>query len=144
MLSFQGTLAGLLIGLAQLNSSELKLKRLCCRSGLLGTDKLLTYALNEWLLDIRRNQIPGILGGVGPTYSFVQLYQGIKDLFWLPVQQYRQDGRLVRGLQKGAHSFSTSTAMAILEITNRIVQTVQVRFGSKPLHTQSDYFQIMG
>ncbi|XP_065067241.1 autophagy-related protein 2 homolog B-like [Rhopilema esculentum] len=122
----QGTLAGLLIGLAQLNCSELKLKRLCCRSGLLGTDKILNYVLNEWLTDIRRNQIPGILGGVGPTYSFVQLYQGIKDLFWLPVQQYRQDGRLVRGLQKGAHSFSTSTAMAVLEITNRIVQTVQV------------------
>lgn len=77
-------------------------------------------------MDIKTNQIPGILGGVGPTYSFVQLYQGLKDLFWLPVQQYRQDGRLVRGLQKGAHSFSTSTAMALLEITNRIVQTVQV------------------
>ena len=126
LLFFQGTLTGLLIGLAQLNCSELKLKKLCCRSGLLGYDKLLTYIINEWLVDIRRNQIPGIIGGVGPAYSFVQLYQGIKDLFWLPVQQYRQDGRLVRGLQKGAHSFSTSTAMAILELTNRLVQTVQV------------------
>lgn len=29
----QGTFAGLLIGLAQLNCSELKLKRLCCRHG---------------------------------------------------------------------------------------------------------------
>jgi len=122
----QGTLTGLLIGLARLNCSEIKLKRLCCRSGLLGMEKILSYALNEWLMDIKTHQIPGILGGVGPTYSFVQLYQGIKDLFWLPVQQYRQDGRLVRGLQKGAHSFSTSTAMAVLEITNRLVQTVQV------------------
>ena len=124
----QGTLVGLLIGLARLNCSEIRLKKLCCRSGLLGTDKILSYALNEWLMDIKTNQIPGILGGVGPTYSFVQLYQGIKDLFWLPVLQYRQDGRLVRGLQKGAHSFSTSTAMAVLEITNRLVQTVQVKY----------------
>ena len=32
-LPLQGTFTGLLIGLAQLNCSELKLKRLCCRHG---------------------------------------------------------------------------------------------------------------
>ena len=62
-----------LIGLAQLNCSELKLKRLCCRHGLLGVDKVLGYALNEWLQDIRKNQLPGLLGGVGPMHSVVQL-----------------------------------------------------------------------
>lgn len=53
--------------------------------------------------------------------------QGIRDLFWLPVEQYKKDGRLVRGIQRGATSFSTSTAMAMLELTNRAVQSVQVR-----------------
>ena len=53
--------------------------------------------------------------------------QGIRDLFWLPVEQYKRDGRLVRGIQRGATSFSTSTAMAMLELTNRAVQSVQVR-----------------
>lgn len=124
---FQGTLAGLIIGLSQLNCSELRLKRLCCRSGLLGVDKLISYILQEWLNDIRRNQLRSILGGVGPTYSLLQLFQGVKDLFWMPVQQYRQDGRIVRGLQRGAHSFSTSTAMAMLELSNRLVTTIQVR-----------------
>ena len=51
--------------------------------------------------------------------------QGIRDLFWLPVEQYKKDGRLVRGIQRGASSFTTSTAMAALELTNRVVQTVQ-------------------
>ncbi|KAL2088636.1 hypothetical protein ACEWY4_015535 [Coilia grayii] len=69
----QGTFAGILIGLAQLNCSELKLKRLCCRHGLLGVDKVIQYAVNEWLTDIRKNQLPGILGGVGPMHSVVQL-----------------------------------------------------------------------
>jgi autophagy-related protein 2 len=50
----------------------------------------------------------------------------VKDLFWLPVEQYRKDGRIVRGLQRGASSFSTSTAMSFLELTNRVVQSVQV------------------
>ncbi|KAK2491330.1 hypothetical protein MC885_018408 [Smutsia gigantea] len=110
----QGTLAGILIGLAQLNCSELKLKRLFYRHGLLGVDKLFSYAITEWLTDIKKNQLPGILG-----------VQGLKDLVWLPIEQYRKDGRIVRGFQRGAASFGTSTAMAALELTNRMVQTIQ-------------------
>uniref|UniRef100_A0A8C0CDH4 Autophagy related 2B n=1 Tax=Balaenoptera musculus TaxID=9771 RepID=A0A8C0CDH4_BALMU len=123
--SNMGTLAGILIGLAQLNCSELKLKRLFYRHGLLGVDKLLSRAITEWLTDIKKNQLPGILGGVGPMHSLVQLVQGLKDLVWLPVEQYRKGGRIVRGFQRGAASFGTSTAMAALELTNRMVQTIQ-------------------
>lgn len=43
------------------------------RPRLLGVDKVLGYALNEWLQDIRKNQLPGLLGGVGPMHSVVQL-----------------------------------------------------------------------
>lgn len=46
---------------------------------LLGVDKVLGYALNEWLQDIRKNQLPGLLGGVGPMHSVVQLCE------WLAV-----------------------------------------------------------
>lgn len=112
---FQGTFAGIIIGLTQLNCSELKLRRLCYRQGyvhscriscetvalskrhavllssvceglpptqvclsffafrLLGVDKLFSFAINEWLNDIKKNQLPGILGGVGPIHSLVQL-----------------------------------------------------------------------
>lgn len=121
----QGTLAGLIMGLSQLNCSELRLKRLCSRSGLLGADKLIAFIITEWLNDIKQHQLQSILGGVGPAYSFMKLFQGLKDLFWMPVQQYRQDGRIVRGFQRGAHSFSTSTAMAVLELSNRLVSTMQ-------------------
>ncbi|XP_068614339.1 autophagy-related protein 2 homolog A-like [Brachionichthys hirsutus] len=121
----QGTFAGILIGLAQLNCSELKLKRLCCRHGLLGVDKVIQYAITEWLTDIRKNQLPGLLGGVGPMHSVVQLFHGVRDLFWLPIEQYRKDGRIIRGLQRGAASFGTSTASAALELSNRLVQAIQ-------------------
>ncbi|XP_014319403.1 autophagy-related protein 2 homolog B [Myotis lucifugus] len=136
----QGTLAGILIGLAQLNCSELKLKRLFYRQGepLLGVDKLFSYAITEWLTDIKKNQLPGILGGVGPMHSLVQLVQGLKDLVWLPIEQYRKDGRIVRGFQRGAASFGTSTAMAALELTNRMVQTIQVPFHRLPEPMQKD------
>uniref|UniRef100_A0A7N8Y6P7 Autophagy related 2B n=1 Tax=Mastacembelus armatus TaxID=205130 RepID=A0A7N8Y6P7_9TELE len=122
----QGTFAGIIIGLTQLNCSELKLRRLCYRQGLLGVDKLFSYAINEWLNDIKKNQLPGLLGGVGPIHSLVQLVQGFRDLVWLPIEQYRKDGRIVRGFQRGTASFGTSTAMAALELTNRMVRTIQV------------------
>lgn len=121
----QGALTGLLMGLGQLNCLEVTLKALNYRHGLLGVDKVLAFACNEWLNDIKKNQVPSVLGGVGPMHSFVQLFHGVKDLLWLPVEQYRKDGRIVRGLQRGANSFMTSTAIACLELTNKLVQTIQ-------------------
>ena len=68
-----GSLAGVLMGLAQLNCSELRLKRLAYRHGLLGFDKLMSFLFAEWLQDIKKNQLQSLLGGVGPMYSVVQL-----------------------------------------------------------------------
>jgi len=44
-----------------------------CR--LLGIDRVVAFALAEWLQDIKKNQLPSLLGGVGPLYSLVQLGQ---------------------------------------------------------------------
>lgn len=79
----------------------------------------------EWLADIRQNQVPRILGGVGPMHSFLQLVQGLKDLFMMPVEQYHKDGRILRGFQKGAHSFTSSTAMSFLDFTNKLLGVIK-------------------
>lgn len=121
-----GPLAGLLMGLGQLQCSEIKLKKISYRHGILGVDRLLNFLLQEWLQDIKKKQLPKILGGVGPMYSLVQLFQGIWDLFWLPIEQYQKDGRIVRGLQRGAQSFTARTALAALEITTRIIHLLQI------------------
>lgn len=68
-----GPLAGLLMGLGQLQCSEIKLKKISYRHGILGVDRLLNFLLQEWLQDIKKKQLPKILGGVGPMYSLVQL-----------------------------------------------------------------------
>ncbi|KAG8189257.1 hypothetical protein JTE90_013785 [Oedothorax gibbosus] len=112
----QGTIKGILLGLAKLNASEIRLKRICYRHGLLGLHKVLAHATNEWQQDILKNQLPSILGGVGPMRSFVTLFNGVKDLFWLPVVQYQKDGQIVRGLQRGTSSFMVSAAVALLDI----------------------------
>jgi autophagy-related protein 2 len=121
-----GPIQGLIMGLASLNCSELRLKRISYRHGLLGFDKLITFLAREWINDIKKNQIPNLLVGVGPIYSFVQIFQGIRDLFVLPFEQYKKDGRFLRGLHRGANSFTTSTALAALELTTRFLQLIQL------------------
>lgn len=85
----------------------------------------MTLLVTDWLADIRQNQIPQILGGVGPMHSVLQLMQGVKDLVLMPVEQYQKDGRILRGLQRGAHSFTSSTAMSLLDMTNRLLGVIK-------------------
>jgi autophagy-related protein 2 len=103
----------------------LTLKKVYYRNGIAGLDKLVTLLVTDWLADIRQNQIPQILGGVGPMHSVLQLVQGLKDLVLMPVEQYQKDGRILRGLQRGAHSFTSSTAMSLLDITNRFLGVIK-------------------
>ncbi|CAG9136613.1 unnamed protein product [Plutella xylostella] len=120
-----GPVAGLLMGLGQLNCSELRLKRLYHRHGLLGVERLVKWAIHEWLSDIKRHQLPGLLSGIGPMHSLLQFVTGIRDLLWLPVEQWRRDGRLVHGLRRGAASFTARTAVAAIDITQRILHLIQ-------------------
>lgn len=55
------------------NPNQKEFKSSVTSSSLLGVDKVIQYAVTEWLTDIRKNQLPGILGGVGPMHSVVQL-----------------------------------------------------------------------
>jgi len=114
-----GTILGLLIGLGQLNCSQVTLKRYLNRNGVLGQERLLTNIFTDWGNDIKRNQIPQILGGVGPLHSVRQLLSGFVELFNAPVEAYKRDGRVLRGVKRGASAFSNSTAVAALELSSK-------------------------
>ncbi|XP_044746359.1 autophagy-related protein 2 homolog B [Coccinella septempunctata] len=124
--SVTGMLFGLIMGLAEINNSTIRLNRVCHRRGIDGIDKVLAHILQEWLNDIKKNQIQNVLISVGPMQSLVQLISGVRDLFWLPFEQYQRDGRIVKGLRKGANRFTTSTALAALELTFKFIHLLQV------------------
>ncbi|XP_068148275.1 autophagy-related protein 2 homolog A [Drosophila tropicalis] len=121
----RGPITGLIMGLAQLQGSGICLREIVNRRGILGWNKLFEYLCREWLKDIKRNQLPNILSGIGPTNAVLQLFQGVYDLFRLPIEQYNKDGRIIRGFQLGAQSFTARTALAALEITSRIIHLLQ-------------------
>ena len=50
-----------------------------------------------WLPHITNTQVPNMLSGVAPIRSLVNIGSGVADLILLPVEQYKKDGRIIRG-----------------------------------------------
>ncbi len=58
--------------------------------------------------------------------SVVNVGSGVADLILLPIENYRQDGHISRGLQKGAKSFAMSTALEALRLGATLATGTQV------------------
>ena len=76
-------------------------------------------------------------------HALLQLLVGVRDLILLPIEQYRcnknpdhlrskpffarrKDGRIVRGLQRGTTSFTHSTTLSFLDVTNKFLTVIKV------------------
>lgn len=79
-----------------------------------------------WTPDVKANQIADIISGVSPIRSLVNVGSGVADLILLPIEQYRKDGRVARGVQKGTNSFVKSTAMEMMKLGARLATGTQV------------------
>ncbi|PYH94742.1 hypothetical protein BO71DRAFT_409121 [Aspergillus ellipticus CBS 707.79] len=104
--------------------------------GVSGFDKL-GQALNDiWMPDIKNNQLPGVLAGLAPIKSLVNVGGGVKDLVMIPVREYRKDGRIVRSLQKGAVSFAKTTSNELVKLGAKLaIGTQTVLQGAEDLLT---------
>ncbi len=56
----------------------------------------------------------------------VNVGSGVADLILLPIEQYRKDGRVARGVQRGTNSFVRSTAMEMMKLGARLATGTQV------------------
>jgi autophagy-related protein 2 len=83
--------------------------------------------LNDlWSPDVKAHQLAEVISGVEPIRSFVNVGSGVADLVLLPIAQYQKDGRIMRGLQKGATSFVKTTALEALTIGARLANGTQI------------------
>uniref|UniRef100_A0AAF5PGR6 Autophagy-related protein 2 n=2 Tax=Wuchereria bancrofti TaxID=6293 RepID=A0AAF5PGR6_WUCBA len=122
----QGWILGLLVGLSDFKCTEIRLKELSCTRGLLGYDRCFKFAVNAWLNDINNKQLVQFITSYGPIKSLVEIGFGIRDLFLMPVNEYcREEGHIIKGLQRGAESFGISTATAAVDMLQRMVGVVQ-------------------
>lgn len=89
---------------------ELQLKHVHA-AGMYGWGNVGETVLGEWLEDISQNQIHKLLKGIPTVRSLSALYTAASKLVSSPVQSYRKDRRLVKGVQRGTIAFLRSISL---------------------------------
>jgi autophagy-related protein 2 len=93
--------------------------------GIPGFDKLHDSLSAIWTPDVIKNQIPNILAGLAGVRSLVNVGSGMKDLFVVPIQEYKKDGRIIRSLQKGAFAFGRNTTIEMARLGAKLAVGTQ-------------------
>lgn len=75
---------------------------------------------------IQKTQIAGLLAGLPPVRTAFNLGSGVKELFTLPLREYKEDGRVIYGLQKGAKRFARTTVNELLNLGVKLASGTQV------------------
>lgn len=71
-------------------------------------------------------QVIGIIAGLAPLRSVVNIGGGFKDLIAIPINEYKKDGRLWRSIQKGTTSFAKTTGYELLNLGAKLASGTQV------------------
>ena len=93
--------------------------------GISGFDKLGKTLNDIWMPDIKRNQLPGVLAGLAPVRSLVNVGSGVRDLVVVPMREYRKDGRVLRSIQKGAFAFAKTTTTELAKLGAKLAVGTQ-------------------
>ncbi|KAK2625752.1 hypothetical protein QTJ16_005064 [Diplocarpon rosae] len=93
--------------------------------GICGFDKLGKCLNDIWMPDIKRNQLPGILAGLAPVRSLVNVGGGFRHLVMVPMREYKKDGRIVRSISKGATAFAKTTGTELVKLGAKVAVGVQ-------------------
>ncbi|KAI0082632.1 hypothetical protein K474DRAFT_1610655 [Panus rudis PR-1116 ss-1] len=95
-------------------------------TGITGWARVFELLNDLWTPDVKATQLVDVISGVAPIRSVVNVGSGVADLVLLPIAQYRKDGRVVRGLQKGTTAFVKSTATEAIKLGARLATGTQV------------------
>ncbi|CAL5213177.1 unnamed protein product [Lathyrus oleraceus] len=99
-----------LVNLIPWKGVELNLKHVHA-SGIYGWNSVGETALGEWLEDISQNQIHKILRGLPTVRSLIAVGTGAAKLISSPVENYKKERRVIKGLQRGTIAFLRSISL---------------------------------
>ncbi|CAG7916135.1 unnamed protein product [Penicillium olsonii] len=104
--------------------------------GVSGFDRLGQTLNDIWMPDVKKNQLPGVLAGLAPIRSLVNVGGGVRDLVVVPMREYQKDGRIVRSIQKGAVAFAKTTSNELVKLGAKLaIGTQTVLQGAEDLLT---------
>ncbi|CEI67221.1 Autophagy-related protein 2 [Fusarium venenatum] len=93
--------------------------------GISGFEKLGITLNDIWTPDVKANQLPGILAGLAPVRSLVNVGSGFKDLVEVPIREYKKDGRVIRSISKGATAFARTTGTELVKLGAKLAVGTQ-------------------
>ncbi|KAI9163080.1 Autophagy-related protein [Paramyrothecium foliicola] len=93
--------------------------------GVSGFDRLGKTLNDIWMPDVKNNQLPGVIAGLAPVRSLVNIGSGFRDLIEIPVKEYQKDGRVIRSIQKGAAAFARTTGTEIVKLGAKLAVGTQ-------------------
>ncbi|CAG7990484.1 unnamed protein product [Penicillium salamii] len=104
--------------------------------GVSGFDRMGQTLNDIWMPDVKNNQLPGVLAGLAPIRSLVNVGGGVRDLIVVPMREYQKDGRIVRSIQKGAVAFAKTTSNELVKLGAKLaIGTQTVLQGAEDLLT---------
>lgn len=86
-----------MINFLSLDGAKFYLKQIQL-TGIKSWEKLLRKTLEVWLPHIKETQLPHLASGITGIRSIVNIGTGIADLVLLPIEQFKKDGRIFRGI----------------------------------------------
>lgn len=107
------------------DGAEMTLRRLTLH-GITGWSRFFDTLNDLWTPDVKATQLVDVISGVAPIRSVVNVGSGVADLVLLPIAQYKKDGRILRGMQKGTRAFVQSTALETIKLGARLATGTQV------------------
>ncbi|BGP20876.1 autophagy-related protein 2 [Rhodosporidiobolus nylandii] len=107
------------------DGSEMTLRHLIV-TGISGSSTLSSLVQDIWTPDVKAHQLADVISGIAPVRSVVNVGSGVANLVLLPLKQYRKDGRVLRGLQKGAQAFAKQTTLEAINVGARLANGTQV------------------
>ncbi|KAF5001683.1 hypothetical protein FGRMN_850 [Fusarium graminum] len=93
--------------------------------GISGFEKLGNTLNDIWTPDVKANQLPGILAGLAPVRSIVNVGSGFRDLVEVPIREYKKDGRIIRSISKGATAFARTTGTELVKFGAKLANGTQ-------------------
>ncbi|KAJ9105319.1 hypothetical protein QFC21_001687 [Naganishia friedmannii] len=95
-------------------------------NGVSSWGELYSKLLAIWTPDVKSNQMSDLLTGIAPVRSMVKAGTGVADLILLPLAQYRKDGKIVKGIRRGASSFASNTLSEVATVGAQLATGTQV------------------
>ncbi|GAM19510.1 hypothetical protein SAMD00019534_026850 [Acytostelium subglobosum LB1] len=131
-----------LLNLLPLEGAIFNLNRLKL-SGVGGWDALFNQISRHWVPHIINTQLMGYVSGVRGINSLVHVGESLANLVIIPMEQYRKDGKVFKGLRKGTASFLKNLTLETLSVgakmavgTQGLLETADSALSSKQQQQQ--------